>query len=272
MKSVTLPHASAPACIEARRAWSELEPAAAAERHLGSCEACRQWLEHVDGGRTEAEAEANASELELVRQRLFAVLERERGFHATLRALPTRTRRALGVLGITLALVLPLPFVDRRTLATSIAAGTLLAAGAYLVVLGVLTWSLLRPLYVSAALGRWLGALGVTIPFLLSGLPPGGTDEPLQRLGYCFFIGTAAGAGLIVLFRLLDRELHRERGSAWLAVGIAAATANLGLHFECTGRGLYHRLLCHAPVGVALALLYLAWFNRRESDARRARP
>jgi hypothetical protein len=54
-------------------------------------------------------------------------------------------------------------------------------------------------------------------------------------------------------------------------VGVASLATNLALQFDCPETGAAHRLACHATIGVALGLQYLAfvrwheWRNMRRS-------
>jgi hypothetical protein len=99
---------------------------------------------------------------------------------------------------------------------------------------------------------------GLVTPFALVDLAPGGACGLLRHLGYCFFIGTAAGWGLILLLRALDRGGHQDRLAMWLAVGVASLATNLALQFDCPDTGAAHRFTCHATIGAALGLQYLA--------------
>ena len=218
-------------------------------------------------------------ELEEAHVRLRAALERERGMAAYLRALPTQGRIAIAAVAIGLTLVLPRLFVHVHVAPVHVDAALRWRAPAarsaivYGSVLVALLWTCLWPFQRprSQFLDVALVAAGLATPFALVDFAPGGACGVLRHLGYCFFVGTAVGWGLLFLLRALDRGDHEDRTVAWLAVGVASLATNLALQFDCPDTGAMHRLTCHATIGLALGLQYLGILHWRESRRQRRR-
>jgi hypothetical protein len=225
-----------------------------ASQPIGEYEASGTWLV------------SDEMQLDEVRLRLRAAIAQERGLAARLRALPTQGRVSIAVVAVALTVVLPRvlgPFDRGPSRWTAPAAAPALVYAAILI---ALLWSSLWPLqrtrsrFVDVAL---VGA-GLLAPFGLVDFAPGGACGLLGHLGYCFFIGTAVGWTLVLLLRALDRGGHRDHTAAWLSVGVASLATNLALQFDCPETGAPHRFACHATIGVALGLQYLAFIRWRE--------
>jgi hypothetical protein len=205
-------------------------------------------------------------QLDEVHLRLHTAIAQERGLAARLRALPTQGRVSIAVVAVALTVVMPRllgHFDPGPSRWTAPAAAPALVYAAILI---ALLWSSLWPLqrtrsrFVDVAL---VGA-GLLAPFGLVDFAPGGACGLLGHLGYCFFIGTAVGWTLVLLLRALDRGGHQDRASAWLSVGVASLATNLALQFDCPETSAPHRFACHATIGVALGLQYLAFIRWRE--------
>lgn len=201
-----------------------------------------------------------------VHLRVRAAIAQEHGLAARLRALPTQGRIGIAVVAVALTVLLPrlLGHFDRGPSRWSAPAAA--PALVYAAILIALLWSSLWPLqrtrsrFVEVAL---VGG-GLLAPFGLVDFAPGGACGLLGHLGYCFFIGTAVGWTLVLLLRALDRGGHQDRAAAWLSVGVASLATNLALQFDCPHTGAPHRFACHATIGVALGLQYLAFIRWRE--------
>jgi hypothetical protein len=215
-------------------------------------------------------------ELNEVHLRLRAAIAQERGPAARLRALPTQGRIGIAVVAVALTVLLPrlLGHFDRGPSRWSAPATA--PALVYAAILVALLWSSLWPLQRtrSRLVEVALVGGGLLAPFGLVDFAPGGACGLLGHLGYCFFIGTAIGWALVLLLRVLDRGGHQDRAAAWLSVGVASLATNLALQFDCPHTGAPHRLACHATIGVALGLQYLAfirwneWRNMKRAPGR----
>lgn len=205
-------------------------------------------------------------DLDDARQHLHAALERERGVTGALRALPTQGRIGVAVVAVAATVLVPRLFVHLDPGASRWTAPAAAPALVYAAILMALLWSSLWPLQLtrSRSFDVVLVAAGLVTPFGLVDLAPGGACGLLRHLGYCFFIGTAVGWGLVLLLRALDRGGHQDQTSAWLAVGVASLATNLALQFDCRETGAAHRITCHATIGIALGLQYFAAIRWRE--------
>jgi hypothetical protein len=210
-------------------------------------------------------------QLDEARSRLRAAIAQEHGLTGRLRALPTQGRIGIAVVAVALTVVLPrlLDHFNRGPLTAPAAAPALV----YAAILIALLWSSLWPLQLTRSrfVDVALVSAGLLAPFGLVDFAPGGACGLLGHLGYCFFIGTAVGWALVLLLRALDRGGHQDHTAAWLSVGVASLATNLVLHFDCPDTRAPHRLACHATIGVALGLQYLAFVRWREwRDAKRS--
>jgi hypothetical protein len=215
-------------------------------------------------------------QLDEVRLRVRAAIAQERGIAAQLRALPTQARVSIAVVAVALTVVLPrlVGHFDRGPSRWTAPAAA--PALVYAAILIALLWSSLWPLQRtrSRSVDIALVGAGLLAPFGLVDFAPGGACGLLGHLGYCFFVGTAVGWTLVLLLRALDRGGHRDHTAAWLSVGVASLATNLALQFDCPHTGAPHRLACHATIGVALGLQYLAfirwhdWRNVKRSPSR----
>lgn len=265
----TPPVDPSPSCVEVREARDRGEPLApAAEAHASGCPICTP---------RPAPLASPASDLD-GGDALFAAvkadLERERGFTAWLRALPTggRVAGAAAVAGLLVTAVgaglprgrfAPMP-MDRVVLVVTVLAALLALA----LRLG------LRPLQAaapSAALSLVGFVGGVVAPFLFAlgptpapfyGIP--GITFAQMTVG-CFVIGSVTGALVVVALWALDRGGHRSREAALFAATAGGLAANAALELHCPATDLPHLVLGHASVALALVLAYGA-IPRRAAD------
>jgi hypothetical protein len=215
-------------------------------------------------------------QLDEVRLRLRAAIAQERGLTARLRALPTQGRIGIAVVAVALTVVLPRLLGHFNRGPSPWTAPAAAPALVYAAILIALLWSSLWPLQRTRSRFVDVALLSACLlaPFGLVDFAPGGACGLLGHLGYCFFIGTAVGWTLVLLLRALDRGGHQDRTAAWLSVGVASLATNLALQFDCPETGAPHRLACHATIGVALGLQYLAfirwheWRNTKRSPGR----
>jgi len=229
-------------------------------------ESCHAYKDRRHVSRTDAEREIDLDE---VRASLQVAISREHGLASWLRELPTQSRIGVALLAVGLTVLVPRVFVHVDGVSrwgASVAAPASICA----TILLALLWSALRPLQLPRIpqLDFVLIGAGLVAPFGLVDLAPGGACGLLRHLGYCFFIGTAVGWGLLWLLRALDRGDHQDRTVVWLAVGVAGLATNLALQFDCPETGAMHRLACHATIGVSLGLQYLLVVRLRERRAR----
>jgi hypothetical protein len=205
-------------------------------------------------------------QLDEVQQRLRAAIAQERGLTARLRALPTQGRIGIAVVAVALTVVLPRLLGHFNRGPSPWTAPAAAPALVYAAILIALLWSSLWPLQLTRSrfVDVALVSAGLLAPFGLVDFAPGGACGLLGHLGYCFFIGTAVGWALVLLLRVLDRGGHQDHTAAWLSVGVASLATNLVLHFDCPDTRAPHRLACHATIGVALGLQYLAFVRWRE--------
>ncbi len=266
--------ASAVNCDQIRDALLEggAPDTAALERHLKSCEACRELLSAprvIDSLRSESEGVELSSLGAKVRQGIA----QETGLVLRLKSLSTPRRWLLG-----LGLVVGLWLLE----------GTLLArADLHLVPNGLLypilltlsalfawtTWATLRPIYraalpVSAEVA--LIALCLVVPVVLAFMQPDtGHPEALKGTGAEFFRHAAiclshglALAGLVWLaLRALDRRALDAGATPWLAGGAGVVVATLALQLHCPIAVTGHWLLGHAGVGLAVVAALSIWRN-----------
>ena len=220
----------------------------------------------VEHGSNAIGSSADQADLEEVRLRLNGVLAQEHGVAAWLRALPTQARIVVAGIAIALAVVLPRLFISVDQGPSRWTGPAAVPAAVYATVLMALLWNALLPLHRprSRVVEIVLVVAGVLIPFGLVDFAPGGACGLLRHLGYCFFIGSAVGWGLLLLLRALDRGDHQDRIVVWLGVGVASLATNLGLQFDCPETGAIHRLTCHATIGLALGLQYWALLRLHE--------
>lgn len=204
-----------------------------------------------------------------------ALLEKERGVFAKLRALPTSQRfgLALVLVGFWPAFVL----LTNRRADFSVypgvrLAGDLILLGGAVAVLLVLA---LRPMH-RAPLATWMqriaamvGALAVS---LLCAFPMAHADHPasLEGIGSdlgaravgCFAFGTVYGVLAAVGFLLLSRARTR-RVPGLLTAGAAAVVGVLTLYMHCPITHPLHLWLGHATVLMPFALLGFTVGRRR---------
>jgi hypothetical protein len=212
-------------------------------------------------------------QLDEARLRLRAAIAQEHGLTARLRALPTQGRIGIAVVAVGLTVVLPRLLGHFNHGPSPWTAPAAAPALVYAAILIALLWSSLWPLQLTRSrfVDVALVSAGLLAPFGLVDFAPGGACGLVGHVGYCFLIGTAVGWALVLLLRALDRGGHQDHTAAWLAVGVASLATNLVLHFDCPETGAAHRLVCHATIGGALGLQYLALVRWREwRDVKRS--
>jgi hypothetical protein len=189
-----------------------------------------------------------------------ALLDREEGARSKLRSLSARSRALIAAVGAALGVALVLGFARRSDFVTVPAWQLAVVTASYGIPLSALVWLLLSPLYRIEARPKEAAAIlaaAFALPFLWAVLPSFtfAHGEGATRHG-CLFLGLGLGGLFIGLLRALDRAADGDPRS--LAMGAAAGglLANLALTFYCPETRILHLALVHAPLGVALLLLY----------------
>jgi hypothetical protein len=215
---------------------------------------------------------AATADLAAIHARVRRSIATERGIVARLRALPTGRRIAIGVAGVGLMVLVPLALVHPRRGFDGWGMRSAIFVGAYVLLLVVGLRAALRPMQVRASAKRDAAvvAMAFVAPLALARIAPGVPVEPFP-VGYCFFIGTAAGWGLLLLLRALDRSGHRDRGALWLALGVVGLAANLALQLDCLSSDLVHRIVCHSTIGFGIAAQYLLFGHALRARFERLR-
>jgi hypothetical protein len=225
-------------------------------------------IRRLAGTGTASPEEPAAAEIDALRGGVEALLARERGPLAALRARPSGQRLAL-VLGATAVVVLGSYALAPRSDLADYPAGHMIFN---LAVLGLLTmaaaWRLLRPVHLPplpAWTGRALLIVAVVTPALLAlvplehaGAPAGQGAQFALACARCLGFGAAMGAPALVLGLLARRARMDGAAVAALAGVVAGLTGNLALALHCPVSEPLHVILGHGTLLVLLAVV-AAW-------------
>lgn len=189
-----------------------------------------------------------------------SLLEAEQGTRAFLRSRPTRLRWALS--SALPALLLVREFARGRVAWRDFSTPKLLAGLFLVALLGVVTWSALRPIPLgrnAARLFKALALLAWCLPCVLLFSPEArSSSDPLsaglwsRALG-CFAYGSALAAPIFALLWAFDRGVQVPFRVHALAAGSVAILANLILLLHCPNNDSTHCWVGHFSIG-------LVWF------------
>jgi len=243
-------------CVDVREARFAGRPLSAAEaEHAASCPICTQKA---------AADDAVGPSPELLAA-ILSEVQKETGFVAWLRALPTPVRLFVGVdfaalVAVGMALTRP------RWSFGPLPEGRVVLVLAVLTALGSLVlWLALRPLQTAAPSRRLvLGsvAAGLLVPVFFALTPPSAEGADLSAPGMmkgilsCFVFGALPGVLLVLALRALDRNAHRAADVAVLAAVGGGLAGNAALELHCPSVAPVHLLLGHATLGIALVVAY----------------
>ena len=259
----------------------------AARHHLAECPSCHA-LASDGGGLARLLATASSAHPEQAAapsfQDLEAQLASENRFLGRLAGIPN-TSRWLLTCG---ALLLPVG-VGLAKLRPDIggypSAQMVIELSAFGCVALASCWYWLRPLYrtqpphwtfvVLLTVGLllpWLVAILPQIPADSSALPAIAPHGAVARAAACFALGSALALPVVAVVGGLGRRGRETTGFTLLPALAGAQAGLLGLELHCPNTSIWHLLSGHAPIALALPILWqlAAIFYRSRNEPRRA--
>jgi hypothetical protein len=240
-------------CVAVRDARSRGESLTRSEAaHAAKCPVCS----------TAVEFEGESPDMADMFSELSRSIEKEHGFLARLKSLPTSSR-LFGVAGIaTVVLGFIGVFRSRARLAPMPVSRVVVVVALLSLALIFAVRLVLRPLQSTAPSQRVVALslfAGLVLPFACAAVSQ--IDDGAMVHGSairCFTVGGALGFAFILVLRAFDRGELLTKSTGFVAAAAGGLAANAALELHCPSTDPVHLVLGHAMIGVALIAVLAA--------------